>query len=1095
MFVKERFRLAQSTVEEIRGMRPEFGYDGFGEFVYYRTYSREVCAACRSGIKHGGGRDYCPVCGPSFSPGQEVWADTVLRTMAGVLSIRKDWYVRNHITWDETFWQHYGRHMAIAMFRMQWMPPGRGLWAMGTDFVNERGSMALNNCGYAVIGEDIASAVGWIMDALMCGVGVGFGPTRNDDMVVHAPRGTYDFEIPDSREGWCDATERLINAYLTPGQPRPRLIYDKVRPAGRPIRGFGGVSSGPEPLMRLHAAIEQFMDMYGCEKWYDSFLLKTDIANCAGCCVVAGNVRRSAELLAGELDDLVDLKDYAKYPYREGHGWMSNNSVFLREDEDFERLDEIASRIIRNGEPGFINLRNLPFGRIGKGMDGLRPDRAVGFNPCGEQPLEDRELCVSGQTRIQTISGSPRIAEVVGQVVKVWNGAEWTEVTPFLTSQESDLYRVTFSDGSFLDCTKYHTFYLSRNREKVEASKTCFLKEGDRLLKYGLTDPVVGKYVKHAYEYGFFMGDGCWDTSRGEPVIDLYGDDLLVKMTGTRGPVSAKSDYNVLHARQYLSSFLEKEKCLQLKHTDSLPDWVFEMDGASIQKFVEGYLDADGTLCKQANTDNYSFSGPRGRLLDLQILLRRVGVNNTCVGFQHDGETNFGHRSEPLYRLTVASPDCAYFGGQLKRAVRIGSHMKPNPKWRGYISRQRYQKVEKIEYLGKGPTYCFDEPKLHMGVFNNVLTGQCTLVETLPTRCDSVEEWYRACEYAAVYAATVTLLPTHRPETNAVMLRNRRIGVGIIDVSGWREEVGTTRLTKYLRAGYDKVRSTTRWTNSEAGVPLPIRVTTIKPGGTTPKLPRGRWGAASGMRSGWQWPTFGHTLRRVRVARNSPVHRVLATAGVPHEPDVFSAGTDCFEWPIDQGDGGRVKPATRVSIWEQANMLVLLQREWSDNAVSNTLYFRPMWDLAHKIKLGESFYPQDIDPDITEQVEGVIPILYEDLVEPQEYEDEKVRVRLERDQWTNDWYVLVYQYDPNHEEDDVPNVLASIAPLTKSVAVLPHTTKGVYRQMPEEGITRDEYLRRQSAIRPIDWSTLRGSDGMDEKYCDGPACEFTAKSL
>lgn len=395
MFVKERFKLAESTVDEIRSMTPNFGYDGFGEFLFYRTYSRNICKNCRQptirwneAIK----AEYCSMCrrGTVDTPVnltqaletcQESWADTILRVVEGTFSIRKDHYIKNHIGWDHSFWQHYARHFAVSMFKMEWLPPGRGLWAMGSDFVYQRGSMALQNCGFTILGDEFPDDIHWTMDALMCGVGVGFLPERQDDLKVFVPKGKKDYIIPDTREGWCDSTKALILSYLEPGQPKPRLIYDDLRPEGSLIRGFGGVASGPAPLKKFHQRIEELMDMYGCEKWYDSVLLKTDLANCTGCCVVAGNVRRSAELCAGEIDEIMDLKQYSKYPYREPWGWMSNNSVFLEKDEDFERLEEIAKRVILNGEPGYINKRNLPYGRIGKSMEGLRLDKAVAFNP------------------------------------------------------------------------------------------------------------------------------------------------------------------------------------------------------------------------------------------------------------------------------------------------------------------------------------------------------------------------------------------------------------------------------------------------------------------------------------------------------------------------------------------------------------------------------------------------------------------------------------------------------------------------------------------------------------------------------------------
>jgi len=128
----------------------------------------------------------------------------------------------------------------------------------------------------------------------------------------------------------------------------------------------------------------------------DVVRLKSDLGNMCGCCVVAGNVRRSAELNKGSVHDSIflNLKDYSINPDREEWGWMSNNSVALKNSEDFEMLGEVARRVVTRGEPGVMNLKNFKYGRLGKGhLPAMREDLADGLNPCGEIPLEDKELC------------------------------------------------------------------------------------------------------------------------------------------------------------------------------------------------------------------------------------------------------------------------------------------------------------------------------------------------------------------------------------------------------------------------------------------------------------------------------------------------------------------------------------------------------------------------------------------------------------------------------------------------------------------------------------------------------------------------------
>lgn len=389
--VTSRFRLCENTINELNGMEPHFGFNGLGEVVFRRTYSR----------------------------GGESWKDVVVRVVEGAMTIRKEHYLRSSLRWDDEMWQETAHGMAISLFKMEWLPPGRGLWMMGTDFVYERGSMALNNCSATDTKEDLVHSAEWTMDGLMNGVGVGFSTNWRGEA---SPPDKEDFEtfiIPDSREGWVESLIRLMCAYID--SPRygknkfPKFDYTQIRPAGLPIKGFGGQSSGYEPLKKMHIRIEEYLDAFcagelvvpakEATEWspateevrkpYSHTRLIADIFNSIGACVVAGNVRRSAEICLGDVndEDFINLKNYTDNPERMEIGWMSNNSVTLKPDdgfEDFSYIPDMAKRIIDNGEPGMINLYNMQkYGRYGKEM----PDDASLCNPCGEICLENFELC------------------------------------------------------------------------------------------------------------------------------------------------------------------------------------------------------------------------------------------------------------------------------------------------------------------------------------------------------------------------------------------------------------------------------------------------------------------------------------------------------------------------------------------------------------------------------------------------------------------------------------------------------------------------------------------------------------------------------
>ena len=119
--------------------------------------------------------------------------------------------------------------------------------------------------------------------------------------------------------------------------------------------------------------------------------------NLIGKCVVAGNVRRTAEIVFGEADsqEYLDLKNYEVNPHRAEYGWTSNNSIFAELGMDYT---EACERVKLNGEPGFAWLENMQnYSRMNNGPD-YKDHRVKGGNPCLEQSLESYELCCLVET-------------------------------------------------------------------------------------------------------------------------------------------------------------------------------------------------------------------------------------------------------------------------------------------------------------------------------------------------------------------------------------------------------------------------------------------------------------------------------------------------------------------------------------------------------------------------------------------------------------------------------------------------------------------------------------------------------------------------
>ena len=202
------------------------------------------------------------------------------------------------------------------------------------------------------------------------------------------------YRLPDTREGWVLATARLIVMHFNQTNPdrKTKLVLDitDIRPYGAKIHGFGGTASGPMPLVEMFIDINNVINARAGKNL--TAVDATDICNLIGKTVVAGNVRRSAELALGSSDDqdFIKMKQDKKKLYH--HRWASNNSVAI--NSKFNNYGPIADGILHNGEPGIVNLdlsRN--YGRI---VDGYQPgidDDVEGTNPCGEISLANGEPC------------------------------------------------------------------------------------------------------------------------------------------------------------------------------------------------------------------------------------------------------------------------------------------------------------------------------------------------------------------------------------------------------------------------------------------------------------------------------------------------------------------------------------------------------------------------------------------------------------------------------------------------------------------------------------------------------------------------------
>jgi hypothetical protein len=385
------FRLNEEFLASYRDKKAPFGFrdaggNSVGEITFLRTYSRKK----EDGTK-------------------ETWVDVCQRVIEGMYSLQKEHCKTNRLPWSDAKAQASAKEAFDRLFNLKWTPPGRGLWVMGTPIVNvQKNSAALQNCAFVSTLEmtklNPAKPFGFLMEASMLGVGVGFDDKGAEkEFTIYKPKNECTtIVIPDTREGWVESTVELLNSYLKSEQNCLEFDYSEIRPAGAPIATFGGTAAGHEPLERLHNYIHKLFKGRAGE-----LVTKKDIAdigNLIGVCVVSGNVRRSAELLIGSIDDqdFLNLKNADVFPERNsydpdapGWGWMSNNSVAVEVGTDFE---PIVDGIARNGEPGVIWMDvSKKYGRLADPINN-KDHRIAGYNPCAEQSLESFEMCTLVET-------------------------------------------------------------------------------------------------------------------------------------------------------------------------------------------------------------------------------------------------------------------------------------------------------------------------------------------------------------------------------------------------------------------------------------------------------------------------------------------------------------------------------------------------------------------------------------------------------------------------------------------------------------------------------------------------------------------------
>ena len=295
--------LSQSFVDSYKTKQAPWGFNGMGEIVFLRTYSRK---------KENGNN--------------ETWVETLQRVINGAIEVGVD-YTQEEA---EALFDH--------CFNLRCSFSGRSLWQLGTPLVQKLNATSLNNCYFTNIEkiEDFEL----LFEYLMLGGGVGFSVERSKihDLpkiklgvtITHERSNDADIIVPDSRQGWKRLLHAVLKSYFDTGKS---FSYSTVliREYGAPLKTFGGTASGPGALIEGIADIAKVMQNREGKKLRSIDVL--DICNIIGRIVVSGSSRRSAQIAMGDPDDVLFLR---------AKNWASGNIPAWRANSG-RAMTELAS--------------------------------------------------------------------------------------------------------------------------------------------------------------------------------------------------------------------------------------------------------------------------------------------------------------------------------------------------------------------------------------------------------------------------------------------------------------------------------------------------------------------------------------------------------------------------------------------------------------------------------------------------------------------------------------------------------------------------------------------------------------------------------
>lgn len=793
------------------------------------------------------------------------------------------------------------------------MPSMRALMTAGKAL--DRDNICGFNCAYLPIDNPVAFSE--IMYLSMNGTGVGF--SCESTYTRQLPEVPEEFhttdtviKVADSKLGWASSYKQLITL-LYAGYV-PKWDVSKVRPAGSPLKTFGGQASGSEPLVELfNFTVRTFQNAKGRKL---RSIECHDLACMIGNIVVAGGVRRSALISLSDLGDetLRTAKSGNWYDHAKWRRLANNSAVYEERPDLITFMRELSSLYeSKSGERGI-------FSRYGA-------DKHIELNGRRETGYEwGCNPSLRGGTKVLTNTGIFEIQDLSESEFYITNlNGQISKAKCFLSGKDKPLYKITLEGGHEYYCTEEHKWPIYKDKKsstytKLKTSDICSGSYLPITRKSSLYNSSNGTRDE-GFLIGWNLGDG-WQTIRADDGSRQIGfvvseqdncenrvTDKIIEVLrglGSSCNFDKRGELNVNHSN--LKNLFDR---FGVQHkTKGLPTGVWDNSSDEFRAgLLDGLFSSDGCFSDRGSIEssNYCF------IKEVSELLGFYGIKNYIRGGKLKRNPTFPNGKEYdrdyfNYRLTISKPYLSHF----INVVGYLTNVKKDESLRKLLGSSNRKLYDKIQILSVEKTDLREDvwdisvyDDIHCFNLSHCVTGNCgeiilrpnefcNLSEVICRPEDTIDTLMDKIELATIigtFQSTLTDYKFISKKWQKNSEEERLLGVSLTGIFDnplmmnvdWRRE-NLEGLKQHA------INVNEKWA-AKLGINPSVAITTIKPSGTVSQLVN----SSSGIH-----PRYApYYIRSIRIGKSDPLSEFLIESGVKHEPDMFESDrTNVFYFPI-----------------------------------------------------------------------------------------------------------------------------------------------------------------------------------------------------